>query len=171
MFDNPAKVFDDAILKPETQDLVAFADGIRSITEAQQRVALEYFEDSSVEDACPPLQALLTIMAHGQLGRQDAHHPAVRAMFTREHLLASDWYRRRLATKQAKDVALWRRHVASLDEFLARDIYREEAQRLGVHGRRSLAAAELERAASPGYVDSLVGTLGADPSLCEGDAR
>ena len=42
VFDNPAKVFDEAILKPETQDPDAFADGIKNITEAQQRVAREY---------------------------------------------------------------------------------------------------------------------------------
>ena len=56
VFDHPARVFDEAFLRPETQDLDAFVDGINNITEAQQRVARQYFEDGSIEDACPPLR-------------------------------------------------------------------------------------------------------------------
>ncbi len=37
VFDNPAKVCDDSILRPELQDLDAFADGVVYIAEAQQR--------------------------------------------------------------------------------------------------------------------------------------
>ena len=36
-------------------------------------------------------------------------------LFTREAMLASDWYRERLAVKQERDVALWKRHVAALE--------------------------------------------------------
>ena len=92
IFDNPTRVLDEAMLRPETQDMDAFADGILNITEAQQRVALQYFEDGSIEQACPPLRALLSIMAHGQFEGKDVHHPDIRRLFTREHLLASDWY-------------------------------------------------------------------------------
>ncbi len=56
VFDNPLKVFDDELLKPETQDADAFADGIKNITETQQRVAQEYVQDGSIADACPPLR-------------------------------------------------------------------------------------------------------------------
>ena len=161
MFDNPSKVFDEAILKPETQDRGAFVDGIRNITEAQQRVARAYLEDGSIEEACPPLRALLTIMATGSFEGKDDHHPDIRTMFTREYLLASDWYRQRLALKQHRDVALWRRHVAYLDEFLGAD-HRAEAEMQEIARRRAYAAEELERAISPGYVEFLVGTLGAD---------
>ena len=65
VFDNPSKVFDEAILKPETQDLAAFADGVKNICEAQQRVARQYFEDGSVRELCPPLKVLLSILAFG----------------------------------------------------------------------------------------------------------
>ena len=34
-------------------------------------------------------------------------HPEIRALFTREHLLASDWYKARLAAKQTIDIAAW----------------------------------------------------------------
>ena len=138
---------------------------MRNITEAQERVAKEYFEDESVQDACPPLRALLTIMAHGSYEGKDAHHPEVRAMFTREHLLGSYWYKDRLRAKQQVDVRLWKRHLAYLDGFIPKPAYRTECQALDLSARRAYAAAELDRAKSPAYVDELVGTLGTDPSV------
>ena len=71
----PRRVFAEDILRPETQDLEAFVDGVDNITEAQQRVAPQYFEDGSIEDACPPLRALLHIMAHGHFEGSDAQRP------------------------------------------------------------------------------------------------
>ena len=65
VFDSPTVVFDEAMLKPETQDMEEYVDGVNNITEAQQKVAQAYFDDASVNDACPPLQALLHIMAKG----------------------------------------------------------------------------------------------------------
>src|SRR5262249_17822923 len=100
VFDHPDRVFDEAFLPPETQDLEAFVDGVHNITEAQQRVAQQTFEDGSIEDACPPLRALLSIMAHGTFEGKDAHHPAIRGLFTLEALQTSEWYQQRLAAKQ-----------------------------------------------------------------------
>ena len=108
VFDYPARVFDEAFLRPETQDLGAFVDGIHNITEAQQRVARQYSEDGSIEDACPPLRALLTVMAEGCYRGMDAHYPGLRGMFTRESLMGSDWYRERLEAKRGADARLWR---------------------------------------------------------------
>ncbi len=163
IFDNPTKVFDDAMMRPETQDPGQYADGILNIIEAQQKVAAEYLADGSVADACPPLQALLHIMATGGWNGKDAHHPDVRAMFTREYLLGSYWYKARLKQKQRVDVALWHRHVQTIDAFLARPANADEADRLDLRGRRDRAAAELARVSAPAYLDALVGTLGADP--------
>jgi hypothetical protein len=140
-----------------------FVDGINNIVEAQQRVALQYLEDGSVEDACPPLQALLLIMATGKYSGMDAHHPDFRAMFTREHLLASDWYQERLEIKQQRDIALWQRHVDSLQQFMEDSDYRDEAERLGISGRLEAAQQKLAWLRQPEYLASLVGTLGADP--------
>ncbi len=165
IFDNPSKVFDDAILRPETQDPAEYADGILNIAEAHQKVAAEYLADGSVAEACPPLAALLHIMATGTWNGMDVHHPDVRAMFTRDYLLGSDWYRARLAQKQRVDVALWQRHAAYLDGFLSHPANADEAGRLGLADRRAAVAAELGRARSPAYLDALAGTLGADPSL------
>jgi len=163
VFDNPTAVFTDEILKPELQDLAVFADGVNNIVEAQQRVAEAYFADDTIDDACPPLQALLHIMAYGHHDGKDAQHPEVRALFTREALLASDWYRERLGIRQKRDLALWERHVRSLTMFLSRAGHREEAERLGIARRLEHARAELERVSAAGYADSLIGTIGADP--------
>ena len=75
VFDNPTTVFTEDMLKPEMQDPAVFADGVANIVEAQRRVAAAYFEDGTIEDACPPLQALLHIMAHGQFEGKDASDP------------------------------------------------------------------------------------------------
>jgi hypothetical protein len=163
VFDNPSAVFTEEILKPETQDPSVFADGVNNIVEAQQRMAEAYFTDATIEDACPPLKALLHIMAHGHFEGKDANHPEIRALFTREALLASDWYHERLAIKQQRDIALWERHVRSLTEFLGRAGHRDEAERLGIPARLDHARSELERVSGPGYLTALAGTIGADP--------
>lgn len=163
VFDNPTTVFNDEILKPETQDPAVFADGVNNIVEAQQSVAEAYFADETVEDLCPPLRTLLHIMAYGSYQGKDASHPEIRSLFTREALLNSDWYHERLGVKQQRDVALWERHVRGLNEFLARAGHRDEAERLGIAGRLEHARGELERVSAPAYLASLVGTIGADP--------
>ena len=75
VFDNPPKVLADEILRPELQDPESFADGVLHIAEAQQRVAQTYFEDGGYELACPPLQAVLSVMAHGEYQGKDHHGP------------------------------------------------------------------------------------------------
>ncbi|HEB97109.1 MAG TPA: hypothetical protein ENI96_11840 [Sedimenticola thiotaurini] len=163
IFDNPNTVFTDAILRPETQDPAVFADGVSNIVEAQQRVARRYIDDGSVEDACPPLKALIHIMAGGEYQGMDAHDPRFRAMFTRDYLLESDWYRERLETKQQRDISLWRRHVHSLQQFLNLPSHADEAERLAIAERLQQAQRELERVQGDAYLESLVGTIGADP--------
>jgi hypothetical protein len=163
LFDNPSRVFDRSILKPEAQDLSVFVDGVNNITEAQQRVAKRYFDDASVEEACPPLRALLTIMAHGAYEGKDVHDADVRHMFTREYLLESSWYRGRLRAKQDKDTALWRRHLAALEAFTSRPANAAIAARLGLNQRLAIARRELDRVSSAAYTEELLGTLGCDP--------
>jgi hypothetical protein len=65
LFETPDAVFPEEMLRPEKQSLALFAAGVDAIVEAQRRVALNYFEDGSVAAACPPLKALLHIMAQG----------------------------------------------------------------------------------------------------------
>jgi hypothetical protein len=163
IFDNPNAVFTENILKPETQNMEEYVDGINNIVETQQRVAQRYLDDGSVEDACPPLQALLNIMATGEYQGKDVHHPEIRTMFTREYLLASDWYQERLEIKQHRDIALWQRHLQSLTDFMNLPTHTDEAERLMINERLQTAHDKLENVKSSTYLQSLVGTIGADP--------
>ena len=159
IFETPDTIFTEEILRPEQQDREAYVSGVEAIAEAQKRVALNYFEDGSVAGACPPLRALLHIMAHGAWEGRGVEHPDVRAMFTREALLGSDWYAERLRVKQERDMALWRRHVASLEAF--RDA--AGAGQIDLDARLVLAREQLARVSADAYREELVGTIGADP--------
>ena len=163
MFDAPRAVFGEEILRPESQSLEDFVDGIENIVEAQQSVAATYLADGSVEDACPPLKALLHIMAHGNYEDKNAHHPDIRAMFSREALLASVWYRERLETKQRREIALWQRHVINLEAFAGRASHQDLAEKLDIKGRLQSAKTRLEWVSGKAYLQSLLGTIGADP--------
>ncbi len=165
VFDNPVAVFTEELLRPETQDMGVFVDGVNNLVEAQQKSALAYFKDGSIDQACPPLKAVLHVMAYGNYEGKTITDPEVRALFTREALLSSDWYKARLLIKQEREVALWTRHVASLQEFLGRPGYGYEARRLEIAERLEAAQQELERVSGSAYLDELVGTLGADPIL------
>jgi hypothetical protein len=164
VFSNPATVLPEEMLRPEKQDLAVFVDGVDNIVATQQRVARLYFEDGSIEWACPPLRALLHIMAHGQFEGKTAAHPEIRALFTREAMLASPWYHARLASRLRFDVRLRETQVALLERFLANPTYESESWRLGIPARLAAARAALEKArwAEPREIS---GTLGRDPAL------
>ena len=80
-------------------------------------------------------------------------------MFTRDALLGSDWYAERLRVKQERDIALWRRHVASLEAFRCA----AGAEQIDVEGRLTLAREQLARVSADAYRGELEGTIGADP--------
>lgn len=163
VFDNPSKVFTEELLRPEQQNLANFADGMLHIAEAQQRVAQRYFDDGSLQKACPPMQALLSIMAKGDWNGHNASSPEVRSLFTRDYLLSSDWYRARLETKQQRELALFERHLASLENYGELSHHGDAAIELGLAEKLEFVKAELRRIRDAGYVDRLVGTIGADP--------
>jgi hypothetical protein len=163
IFDNPRAVFPEAILKPETQGMAVFADGIHNIVEAQERVAKRYFDDGSIEEACPPLKALLAIMAFGHYRGLDVHAPEIRAMFTREALLESDWYRQRLQVKRERDLALWTRNLNELQRFRDNPRNLEESRRLDLDARLAYVQARLDELSDPESWRLFIGTLGADP--------
>jgi hypothetical protein len=163
IFDNPYAVFTEAILKPETQDLAVFVDGIENIVEAQQKVAQQYLDDGSIDDACPPLRALLYIMATGAYEGKDVHHPDVRAMFTRENLFASDWYQERLNIKQRREMQLWQRHIDYLSEFTSKPGYADVVEDLQIEDRLAFARNRLNEVQSERYLEKITGTIGADP--------
>ena len=162
VFDNPNKVFDNAILRPETQNEAAFADGILFIAEAQERIARTYFEDGSVDLACPPLKALLHIMIEGHYDGKTISDPAIREMFTLESMLTSNWYAERLRLRQLREQQLWQRHVQALETFQNSTEYAEEKVAMRISDRLEAARQQLSRVLAPEYLSELQGTLGAD---------
>jgi hypothetical protein len=162
VFDNPIIVFDEAMLKPETQDMAAYVDGINNISEAQQKVAAAYFKDGSVDDACPPLQALLNIMAYGEYEGKTIDDPSVRMMFGREYLMASDWYQQRLQIKQQRDAALWKMNRDYVEQKMDEMPENETQDWARLQGRIEKADEMYEWVCSQSYLESLQGSLGAD---------
>jgi hypothetical protein len=163
VFNHPHAVFTEAMLKPELQDKDCFADGMDNIVATQKRVAKMYFEDGSIAQACPPLKALLNIMLHDQFEGKGLDDAGFRKLFTRENLLASDWYAARLAAKQKIDSALWKRHVEYLNAFLRKPSHVDIAEEMKIGERLARARKMLEQVESPEYLKRLVGTLGAEP--------
>src|SRR5205814_1781714 len=125
--------------------------------EAQARVARQYFEDGSVDAACPPLKALLHIMAEGSHHGKGAEDAEVRGLFTREYLMESDWYRERLKSKQMRDIALWKRHLAAIERFQAGGDVMRGAD---IDGLLADSCRQLARVSAPAYLKELRGTIG-----------
>jgi hypothetical protein len=163
VFNHPHAVFTAEMLKPEQQDLPTFADGMDNIMGTQKRVAQQYFDDGSIAQACPPLQALLHIMLHDQWNGKGLGDAEFRKLFSRESLLASDWYAARLAAKQKVDRTLWRRHVDYLNAFLRKPSHEDVAEQMKISERLTRARKTLEQVESPEYLKLLTGTLGAEP--------
>jgi len=165
IFSNPQSVFPDFILKPETQDLDTYVDGISNIVETQQRVALNYFQDGSIDSACPPLKAILNVMAYGEYQGMSYRDGEFRKMFTLESLESSDWYRERLDAKQKVDISLWERHGKYLESFLGREINAGMGEQIDEEALRRRIERRLQTFGSKEYRQKLDGCLGVDPSL------
>ncbi|HDH08481.1 MAG TPA: hypothetical protein ENG96_03255, partial [Gammaproteobacteria bacterium] len=168
IFDNPKAVFTEAILKPETQGIEVFIDGIDNIVEAQRNVAQQYLDDGSIEDACPPIRALLYIMAEGEYQNKKVQHPDIRAMFTRDYLLQSDWYQERLKTRRNREANLWQRHISYLEDFIDQPGYADVIEEMKITDRLAKARERLNYVQNADYILLLEGTLGADSLGLEG---
>jgi hypothetical protein len=162
IFEMPGSVFPEEMLRPEKQNPTDFAEGVNAIVDAQRVVANSYFEDGGVEAACPPIKAILHIMAHGEYEGKRVTDPRVRGLFTREYLLTSDWYHARLHMQQSLDTALWMRHRDSVERFAAGSL---PAADIDLQARLAIALKYLRYVKSDAYPRDLVGTIGADPSI------
>jgi hypothetical protein len=109
------------------------------------------------------LSALLHIMRNDSWNGKTLADAEFRKLFSRESLLASDWYAARLAAKQKADRTLWRRHVDYLGAFLRKPSHTDVAETLGIGTKLTNARKTLEEIESPAYLEKLHGTLGADP--------
>ena len=84
-------------------------------------------------------------------------------MFTRDNLLASDWYADRLAEKQRHDIKLWHANATYLQRFLEKEHYKDEAERLGIRARLDNAWDTYHAMKLPEYLTKLNGTIGLQP--------
>jgi hypothetical protein len=104
-------------------------------------------------------------MRDGTWEGRGADDPEFRALFTREAVLESDWYRARLEAQRTIDVHLGERQARYLEKFLQRANYADVAVQLDIRGRLDRISASLQRGRDPQSVERLVGTLGAEPSI------
>ena len=166
IFSHPDTVLNEEMLKPELQSLDFYVDGIHNIVEAHQKAALSYFEDGGIDLAIPPLKALLNIMAHGHYDGKTLEDPDIRALFTLDAVLQSDWYRERLDAKHQLECRALRDRETYLRETID-ERHPEDVERLDLNGRlEQVARKRGELEANPdAYIQTLQGTLGVDPSL------
>lgn len=165
IFDSPASVFPEDMLKPELQSMDDYVDGINNITENQERVAKNYIDCGSVEAAIPPLKALFHIMAYGEYEGLTTSSPEFRAMFERENVINSDWYKDRLDKKVANDLQLMNRHKANLDKIIE-DITIDPLNNgdiASLNSKREWVESQIASLSSDSASESLIGTLGLDP--------
>ena len=164
IFLHPEVVFTPEMLRPELQDVGIFAESIATIVATHQRVARSYFEDGTIALAVPPLRALLEIMAEGVTAEGwGLDSPEFRVMFTREAVLASDWYAQRLDAKQAAASARADAGLAAIEKFVSTPGNEEPTARLGMPERVEAARVAAQQLASAEYRDQLVGTVGSTP--------
>jgi hypothetical protein len=169
LFDTPSAVFSDDMLRPELQSMEDFVDGVKNIAEAQAKSAAAYFEDGSIEAAIPPLKAILYVMAKGSYEGKSIHDPELRALFDRDYVVHSDWYKARLEAYREREESYMASSVKKLRAYLA-----ESAEAGSVAARR--ARTELERAeerlallSKKSYVDLIEGSIGLDPLFRNAD--
>jgi len=163
IFETPNVVFADTMLKPETQNLADFVDGINNITENHEKVAKAYIADGSDLSAIPPMRAILHVMATGEFEGKTIDSPEVRKLFTRDYVINSDWYKERLTTKQDRDVAAAKSQIEYLNNYIATG--GKAVDTLDLNDKLASLTVKLAYLESDQYIQDLVGTLGADP-LC-----
>jgi hypothetical protein len=164
VFSNPVAVFHEEMLKPEIQDLAIFVEGVQNITQTQQRVAELYFEDGSIEMACPPLKALLHIMAKGSYEGKTIADPLIRSWFSYENVVASDWYRARLEAFQKGETQRLYRIRRYLESYISRPGNAELVQEMQLRERLADARSKLEEIEAPDFIERIRGSLGTDPA-------
>jgi len=162
VFTTPDMVFTPDMLRPEIQDMATFADAMANVVEAHHWVAEQYFMDGSIEQAVPPLAALLNIMAKGSFEGKGLEDASIRAMFTRDAVIKSNWYKARLEKRRDREKAITLSIIRDLESFLAMPEYEHESVRLGIKQKLIRSRTQIEYLDSHEYLDGLVGTIGAD---------
>lgn len=168
IFTDPVSVFPEDMLKPELQDEAEYADSIKNLVEAGKLIAKRYFDDNSIEKACPPLKALLTIMVEGNWKGNGINDQEFRSLFDPSKILQSDWYTDRLKTRINVTQNYWESRIDYLNNFMKDPINKISCEKLSVKQRHEFcinALAKLEDKSVA--MERIRGCLGTDPSLYE----
>jgi hypothetical protein len=165
---NPSTLFTLEHLRPELQDESVFAEGMENIVQAMRSAAGAYFADGSIEAAVPPLRALLHLMHEGHWQGVGADDPIFLTLFTRETVLASDWYQQRLLAQQRRDIAHWEARAAYLHRFANDPRCHDLNTRLQLSQRLAAAEANVTTVRQPEHIARLRGSIGVDPMLVAG---
>ncbi len=167
IFTNPNTVFSKEMLRPELQDEAVYVDSIMNIVEAHKRVAQQYFEDGSIELACPPLKALLHIMAHGDFEGKGIDAPEVRELFSKEATIDAEWYQKRLSQKQVQDRKSLENSISYFSQMLDREGYLTQEERAKAKDKLMICESALKESLLEKDTSSLNGSIGVDFSIYE----
>lgn len=166
IFQHPQVVFTDEMLKPELQDLAAYAESVDIIVETHRRVAQAYLDDGTIAMAVPPLRALLHIMATGTSEEGwKLSTPEFRRQFTRAAILDAAWYRERLVAKQAFDIDRFADGISRVSALLDPAQGVPTDQRAMLAGRLKEVQDMEDMVSSSTYLDTLRGSLGREPGF------
>ncbi len=162
IFDEPQSIFSAEILKPELQSMEDFVDGVLNIAAAHKKAAESYFADGSIDHAIPPLKALLHLMAGRDYQNYQLNGADFRALFSRDSVMASSWYKRRLLNKQAVNMIIMDRKIENLEHFVNNPNNAEVVANYGYVAKLENARARKAYYASDAYLEALVGSVGAE---------
>ncbi len=163
IFSNPGSIFTEEMLKPELQDLDIFADSMDNISGAHTRAAQEYFNDGSIEGACPPLKMLLHIMKDGNFEGKTLADAEIRNAFTRESILNSEWYAERLVMRQQVKINYLQDSVAHMQDMLSKPCNSDIKDY--IKSKIEAANTKIKSIRSIQAIKEMAGTLGVDPYL------
>ncbi len=159
IFSSPSSIFSSDMLRPELQNMDIFADGMDNMVGAHRRAAEAYFNDGSIEGACPPLKALLYIMKDGHYEGKTLDDPEIREMFSTENIRKSEWYAERLMTRQQIEVNNLQNLLQTMQNASATDKSSALTEEI------NLVRSKLKQVKGISYLKSLGGTIGADPYI------
>lgn len=160
IFSSPGMLFADEMLKPELQDMDVFADSMDNIVGAHQRAANLLIDDGSVDEAIPPLKALLNIMAYGSYDGMNLSSPKFRSLFDIEYVLNSDWYKARLINQQKFTIEHISRGIDYIENVINRKNYESVVHDLQLNEKLSALREKLIFVKSDKFISTLVGTIG-----------
>ena len=164
IFLHPHVVFTPEMLRPELQGVDVYAESVATIVMTHERVARAYVKDGTISLAIPPLRALLEVMADGSTSEGwQAESPEFRAMFTRESVLASDWYAERLAAKQAAASGRAAAGLAAIEKFVTTPATRSPRPVWACPRGWGPPGPRWKRLSGAQFAEQLVGTSGSTP--------